>query len=302
MTETLIAIHSVRNPAVRDAYGDLRPLSQSIFTEGLRRPITVWKDGTLISGSRRLRAHLLNGMLEQNRSGMLEQNRSMPAVFVDTIEDAAKQLTADATEDALPMTSIEKCRLWELLRELDAPAAVRRMHAARRRGVELRKETMAGKRKAARHAYSTDYVLDVLAPAFGISLSSASRLWALYMLARAAEQPERREAARQMLRDIDTGSRSIYAAYISLLGGNKGRLPRPKAAPPPSVEPERAAAQLAVWERSLPTMEGLVAGLVELGPPNPELNWDQVGPVWARLSTVRRSLEQIIKQMKEIGK
>jgi hypothetical protein len=48
-------------------------------------------------------------------------------------------------------------------------------------------------------------------------------------------------------------------------------------------------------------MEGLVAGLVELGPPNAELTWEQVGPVHARLSAIRRDLEKMIKQMKELN-
>jgi hypothetical protein len=135
-----------------------------------------------------------------------------------------------------------------------------------------------------------------------MSNTSAGRIWALYMLANTPTQPEdRREAARQALRDIDSGDRSIYGAYISLLGGRKTKTSRPRAAPQP-VTPEPAAKQAATWARSLPTLEGLVAGLVELGPPNADLTWDQVGPVHARLSAARRELEQIIKKMKETAK
>jgi len=86
-------------------------LGASIRDDGLRHPITLWKDGTIISGGRRLRAYLLMDMPR------------IQAVFVDNIEDAAKRMLADNEDDllALPWKWSEVCRLWEMLRRLDAP-------------------------------------------------------------------------------------------------------------------------------------------------------------------------------------
>lgn len=299
MTEEVsINIESVRVPPYRDNYGDLTELGDSIQHGMLHHPITVWKDGTLISGARRLRAHfLLAGVPEGSRF------RKIRAVFVDTIEDAAKRLLDDNQDDhlALPLGMAEIARLWEVIRKLDEPAAIKRAEASRRRGVEMRKATLSGKRKPGRATNSQDYALGVLGAPFGMSESSASRLWALYMLASAPAQPEeRREQARQALRDIDDGISSLWANYSRLLGGTKPPLGKPKAAP--TAEPAPAPRQRLAWERSLPQMEGLVAGLIELGPPNPDLTWEQVGPVHARLSAIRRDLEKIIWKMKESAK
>lgn len=296
--EVSINIESIRIPPYRDHYGVLSDLGDSIKTDGLRHPITLWKDGTLISGARRLRTQFLMAGAPGG-----SQYRQIRAVFVETIEDAAKRLLIDSQDEdqALPMKVEEMCRLWEVLRQLDEPAAVQRLAAARRRGIELRKATLAGKRKPSRSGYSTDYVLDTLAPAFGISGTTASRQWAIYMLASAAAQPEeRREQARQAMRDIDSGVSSLWRAYSELFSGRKPVKARPRPAAPPA-EPVPAARQLATWNRSLPHLEGLVAGLIEVGPPNSDLTWDQVGPVHARLSTVRRDLEKIILKMKEFA-
>jgi hypothetical protein len=292
MTEALVDIEAVRVPPYRQSYGSLADLGASIDTEGLQRPVTVWKDGTLISGARRLRAHLLIG------------RKNIPAVFVDTIEDAAKGLLADSedTRCAKPMKWTEVCRLWETLRQLDAPAAARRYDAARRLGVELRRQTLAGKRKKGRTARRTeDYVLTVLAPAYGVSEATASRLWTVYRMANDLALPyDRREQAHTALSNIDKGLSSISASYGRLISGRSAPVARPR--PAPSIASAEAGRQLAAWSRSLPQMEGLVSGLVELGPPNAELTWEQVGSVHARLAAVRRDLEKMIKQMKERSK
>jgi len=296
--EVTVSIESVRVAPYRETYGILSDLGESIAAEGLRHPITVWKDGTLISGSRRLRAHFLMAGASGIRGS---QHRHIRAVFVDTIEDAAKRLLADSEDDhlALPMRTAEIGRLWELLRELDAPAALRRFEAAKRRGIELRKATMAGKRKPARSSYSTDYVLDTLAPAFGMSGTSASRLWAIYMLASSPTQPEgRRRAAQAALAAIDDGTASLWRGYRELFVGRKSAPAKQRKVEPPE-ESAPAARQLATWARVLPQLEGLIAGLVELGPPHPDLARDQVAPVNARLAASRRNLEQIIKKMKK---
>lgn len=292
-SERLIRTEAVRIPRVRDSYGSCMDLGGSIRDEGLRRPITLWKDGTLISGGRRLFAHLL-----------MEINR-IPVVFVDTIEDAAKRLQADNEDEflALPPTWTEVGRLWELLRRLDEPAAARRAEVARRRGVELRRQTQEGARPPGRAEGRTDdYVLGVLAPAFGVSETTAKRLWMIYSLAYVTTDApaEKGEAARQALVDIDSGDSSIWANYQRLVTGRAAPISLPRVITPATPAP--ADRQRAAWVRSLPQMEGLVAGLVELGPPNTALAWEQVGPVHARLKAVRRDLEKIIKQMKESNK
>ena len=74
------------------------------------------------------------------------------------------------------------------------------------------------------------------------------------------------------------------------------------SAPPAPSDPVAAPKQLAAWTRTLPQMEGLTAALIELGAPSPDLTWEQVGPVHARFTLVRRELEKMIKQMREINK
>lgn len=288
--ERLIDIESVKIPNIRDNYGVLANLGESIRTEGLRHPITVWSDGTLISGSRRLRAHFMLG----------GQHRHIQAVFVSTIEEAAKRLLADTQDDryAVAMKASEMCRLWEIIRTLDAPAATQRMNEARRRGVELRRQTVAGARRAGRASHAEDYVLRVMCEPFGMSEATAGRLWKIYSLAWRTPTlaDDRREQARAALQEIDAGRSSIWANYSRLVSNRTAPVVRLKPVP---LEAAPGPRQRMAWERSLPQMEGLVAGLVELGPPSADLTWEQVGPVHARLMSVRRDLEKIIRQMKE---
>jgi len=286
----LMRAESVRIPRLRKGPGSCLILGASIRDEGLRHPLTLWKDGTLISGRRRLFAHLLM------------EKRRVPVVFVDTIEEAAKCLQRDNEDDylALPWKASEICRLWEVLRRLDEPAAVHRGAEAQRRGVELRRQTQSGKRKPGRSSnHSDDYVLSTLGAPFGMSASTAKRLWTIHVLANGpTDAPDDRcEQAREALAEIDAGNSSIWANYQRVTGSRSAPVSRPHPAAP--VESASAARQRAAWDKALPQMEGLVAGLVELGPPNPDLTWEQVGPAHARLSAIRREMEKMIKKMRE---
>lgn len=293
-TERLIRTESVRIPPLRFSHGSCLDLSRSISEDGLHRPITVWTDGTLISGSRRLFAHMLT-----------EKNR-IQAVFVDNIDDAAKRLLGDNEDDLLAVkpTWTEVCRLWEVLRRLDEPAALLRRQQGVRRGVEMRRMTEAGKRQPGRTSHSDDYLMTKVGPAFGMSGTTARRLWTIYSLANglgnADVTDERRELARHAMARIDLGQSSISGNYKQVAAGSLLAPSLPKPTGP--VESAEAAKQQAAWNRALPGLEGLVAGLVELGPPNPELTWEQVGPVCARLAKARRDLELIIKKMRESAK
>jgi hypothetical protein len=296
--ETTIHIGIVQAPDYRDAYGPVTDLAESIEAEGLRHPITVWPDGTLISGSRRLRVHsLLAG------SPGKSDYRKIRAVVVDTVEDAAKRLLNDNGDEgqSIPLKPSEICRLWEILRILDEPAAARRLTEARRQGAELRRQTRAGKRAPGRtnsRGKGDEYLMSVLGEPFGMSESTASRLWAIHrMAANPGLTDERRKAAAAALASIDAGESSIWANYSALVAGRPApaSLPRPVAAKTSAP----ASRQRAAWDRSMPQLEGLVAGLSELGPPSPDLTWDQVGPVHARLMKIRRDLEKIIKNMRE---
>lgn len=287
-TERTIRTESVRIPHLRDSYGSCMALGASIRDDGLHRPVTLWKDGTLISGGRRLFAHLLI------------EKPGIQAVFVDNIEDGAKRMLGDNEDDqlALPWKWSEVCRLWEMLRRLDAPAAAKRADAARRRGVELRKQTQTGKRKPGRsHNRSDDYVLGVICEPFGISAATARRIEVVYHTGYGTvDAPdEKRELAREVMRAIDE-SGNVWANYQRLTGA-RHTVTRPR--PAEVVEAAPAARQLTAWAKSLPQMEGLLAGLTELGPPNTDLTWEQVGPVHTRLMAVRRELEKMIKQMRE---
>jgi ParB family chromosome partitioning protein len=285
--ERPIRTETVQIPKVRTSFA-CDALGASIRDEGLRRPITLWKDGTLISGGRRLLGHLLVG------------RPRIQAVYVHTIEDAAKRLLADNQDSylAAPMKWSEVCRLWEILRRLDAPAAVKRVDEARRRGVELRRLTLEGKRKPGRvRSRSEDYMLSVACEPFGISEATAKRIETIYGTGYGTldATDEKRELAREIMADIDAGS-PVWPNYQRLMG-ERTVVSRPRAASP--AEPAAATVQRSAWTRALPQMEGLVAGLTELGPTSPALTWDQVGPVHDRLMAVRRDLEKIIKQMRE---
>lgn len=297
--ELLIDTMAVRlpHPFIRATTGSVAALADSIRDDGLRHPITLWSDGTLISGLRRHRAHLVVA------------NKSIRAVFVDTIEDAAKRLQIDHEDDheAVPMKPSELCRLWELLRTLDGPDALVRNEAARRRGVELRRATKDGKRRAGRSAHRTDdYALGVLAPAFGMSEATAGRVWAIYAMATGISgvrtvTEERREIAQDAMRSLDAGQGTVWANYARVMTNRTAPVAVPRQTPPSPVAVD-AAKQIAAWNRSLPTLEGLVAGLVELGPPNTALTAQEIEPVHARLKVVRRNLEKIINQMRETTK
>lgn len=287
--EVTIRTEVVRLSDIRRDYGDLDELRKSMLVDGLRHPITVWTDCTLVSGSRRLRAQLLNGRDE------------IKAVFVDNIEDAAARLTIDNADEtaAKPMAWSEICRLWELLRILDEPNAVRRADAARRRGVALRKQTQSGARPAGRARSRTEnYLLAVASKPFGIGEASASRAMTLYRWANDLDRtPEERERATRLLSDLDEGRGSIWSNFAKLTGQQAIPTKKPKQQHNgPSLPPNE---QIAAWNRSLPVLEGLIDGLLRLGPPHEDLDWNQLGPVSNRLSAARRELEKIIRKMKE---
>lgn len=296
-TEKMIRIESIRIPEVRADAPGLVSLAASIEKEGLRHPITVWADGTLVSGRRRLLAYV-----ELVNSGRPEYG-VVPSVVVDNVEAAAKRLLADNGDeaDSVSLKPSEVCRLWEVLRRLDEPAAARRLDEARRRGVELRKQTQNGNRKPGRsrsRGHGDEYLMTVLGEPFGMAEATASRLWAIHKLATSTGvADDRRAAAAQSLADLDAGQSSIWANYSRLVSGRVAPVSRVRIAA--AAESAPAARQRAAWERTLPQLEGLTAGLTELGPPNPDLTWDQVGPVHARLMKIRRDLEKVIKSMKE---
>jgi len=106
---------------------------------------------------------------------------------------------------------------------------------------------------------------------------------------------EKRELAREVMRAIDE-SGNVWANYQRLTGA-RNTVSRPR--PVETVEPAPARGRSPRGTSPCRKMEGLTAGLIELGPPNPGLTWDLVEPVHARLMAVRRDLEKIIKQMRE---
>lgn len=287
LREVTTRIESVRDPGYRQSYGDLAPLVDDISRIGLKHPITLWSDGTLISGARRLRAHYMLGGNWQN----------IRTVYVDNIEDAATRLGIDnADSDAMPWT--DTLRLWEVLRKLDGPAYIKRTDEARRRGVELRRQTQAGARPAGRTKQrSDDYFLGVICKAYGISDATAARLWLMHTLANDPED-SRCEQAKQALKSIDAGDSSIWANYHQLSKRRTGAVPlRRQETPLLPVVP--APKQRAAWARLLPPLEGMVAGLIELGAPSPDLDRAEIDASLNRLKTVRRDIEKIINSMRE---
>lgn len=292
-TEFMIRTESVRIPRYRSSPGSCMPLANSIDKDGMRHPICIWTDGTLVSGERRLRAV------------MLLQRDSINAVVVDTIEDAAKRLMADNQDEELsiPMLPSERCRLWGRMRLLDEPAAIKRLDAARRRGVELRRQTQDGSRPPGRTGGNgEEYLLEVMAEPFGISPATAARIDRIYRTGFASDfdaTDEQRALAREYMKKLDAGEGSIWGFYQQLLGNaprKRGVAPKVAAPKSPAVTGPK---QLAMWDRALPTLEGVMAGLTGLGPPSPDLTPEQVMPYQARLRRIRREAEILINQMKE---
>lgn len=295
MTESVIRVEAVRTPGHRKDRGNCLPLAKSIDADGLRRPIVVWRDGVLISGERRLFAHLL-----------LKKER-IQAVYVNTIEEAAKHLLGDNQDAFLSLTPkwSEVCHLWQTLRRLDEPAAIRRATEARRRGVELRRQTQRGERRPGRSNKRTDdYVLSVICEPFDISGATATRVETIWKAANGLidTTDEKRELARELMANIDSGTESVWSGFAKYRGERPQPVARPRPIAVPPSAPVPGVKQVAAWERTLPQLEGLLVGLIEQGPPNPELTWDQVGPVHSRLRVIRRELDKIINGMKETSK
>jgi hypothetical protein len=293
MIEASVHVDKIRIVQHRASNGSCLDLGKSLQDAGQLRPIALWRDGTLISGERRVFA------------AMLVKIPRLQAVYIGSIEEAAKHLLADNQDptEAFPQKWSDVCRLWQTLRRLDEPAAVKRADENRRRGVELRRLTEAGARTPGRaNSRTDDYVLSVICEPFGVSQATASRAEKIYRVACGLIEAtdERRELAMRLLADIDNGG-PVWRAYQQLRGEDAPRPERlrPVSAPVASVG---AAKQRAAWNKALPQLEGLISGLIELGPPNPKLTWEQVGPVHARLSAARRELEKMIKQMKETSK
>jgi hypothetical protein len=289
MSDTFVRLDAIRIPRHRAEHGSCLELAKSIRDDGLRRPVTLWRDNTVISGERRVFAHLL-----------FKIDR-VQVVYVSTIEEAAKALLGDNQDTvlALPPKWSEVCRLWQTLRRLDEPAAVRRADENRRRGVELRRQTQAGKRPAGRsHHRTEDYVLSVICEPFGVSAATAARVEQVFRAATglAEVDDEKRALARTVLAEFDDGE-PVWPGYERFRGARSPMISRPKPVVPAAPAP--AAQQRAAWTRSLPQLEGLVNGLIELGPPSPDLTWAEVGPVRTRLMAVRREIEKMINQMKE---
>jgi hypothetical protein len=260
--ETLVRSDNVRIPRHRESTGSCMDLAVSIRDEGLRHPITLWKDGTLISGERRLFAHIL-----------MEIPR-IPVIYVHTIEDAAKRLLEDNQDEYLstPQTWSEICRVWQTLRRLDEPAALKRYEAAQRRGVQLRKQTMRGQRVSGRSTTrSDDYVLSVMCEPYDISYATANRVEIVWKAANGfTEEPgPRRDLAKEIMAGFDNGA-PVWPGYQRYMAARPSRATG--AMSPRGVATMRSAAvakQRAAWDRSLPQLEGLIAGLIELGPPKP---------------------------------
>lgn len=292
-------VESVRIPGYRATPGSCRDLAKSIDSDGLRHPITVWSDGTLVSGERRLRAHILLG------------RDSIPAMFVSTIEDAAKRLLADNQDDHLarPMLPSDMCRLWSRMRILDEPAAIQRSAESRRRGVHLRREVLSGARKPGRApggGSGEEYLITVMSEPFGLSAATAARTDRIYRTgytdAFDASDADR-ELARALMKDLDDGATSVWSAYQVLLGHEK--VARPKkgstakiTSPTVSVSSSK---QLTALDKALPLMEGAMQGLTALGAIHKDLTWEQVGPYHARLRRIRRDMEKMINQMREFS-
>lgn len=298
--ERTVRTETIRVRRHRDDNGSCLKLARSIEKEGLRRAVTVWSGGkydcTLISGERRLFAH------------MLLKKETIQAVFVDTIEAAAKRMIDDAIDatvcgDSLAkqMTYSEMCRLWATMRLLDEPANALRRRAAKERGSDLRRKTRAGLRRPGRAAGRTeDYLLTVAAEPFGMSSASARRAERIYNVALGVVEAtaDRAEKARALMKDLDARQISVWDAYTRLNDSRRIYRPKQVEASGPATS---ARKQLSAWERGLPPLEGLIEGFVALGDPSPDLTWVELGPVHARLSAARRDLEKMIKRMKEIN-
>lgn len=283
----------IRRVPIRDDdnIGDLTQLKLSIAEEGLRQPLLLWNDGTLISGGRRFLA--LASL----------PNAYYTVRFVNDLDQLGGELEKQVADDtaAQPMRLSEICRLWDVIRKLDEPAAAQRAHRRRSLASSLRRQLKDGARTAGRHPEpgGEAYFLARVVPPFGMSPATAMRLLYVHHTATGRRQASAKTAAlaKQLMRQVDEDG-NVNGAYRTLMGH------RPVRMPEPAVARARVSAekQLSALGSAAAHLSGITAGAKALGPISKELTWEQIGPVHAQFSAVRRDLEQMIKQMKEIAR
>lgn len=289
--ELEVRVEAMRMRRFRSHLGDVWKLADSMMIEGQHHPVILWRDNTVISGERRVHAALMAG------------KDSLKVEYVSTIEEAAaaliKQNSDNATHSKAMLWS-EVASLWELLRELDKPAALRRADSNRRRGVKLRRQVQAGRREPGRGPKEggEEYFLKVVTPPFDISAASARRILSIYRGAVSTdpEQKDRAAFAWELMADIDANG-NIWANYQRWQGVRS--LPPTAANKQPATKPAAAEKQVAAFVKAAATMSGVMDGLAALGPVHSSLTWEQVASSCAQFARVRRELEKLIKQMRE---
>lgn len=275
----------------RKDLGDIPSLAVSISKVGLLNPITVTSEGLLIAGHRRLEACKHLGW------------RLIQCVVADDLKSAIARLTAERDENTerKEMSVTERLSLAKALSELEIPKARQRQsHGQTAPGKSIEgngsnasphERVSDSPAKTLRHRE----VDDIVGPAVGWSGTTYGRAKAV-VKATTDESltEEQRQVAKQALADMDeTGN--IAGSY---------RRVRESIRPTPSLAKKSvsilAKEQRYAFNRNLPQMSGMMMLLERIQSLDPEITTDEIEQWITSLSKTRRSIEQIIKRLKEL--
>lgn len=281
----------------RKDLGDIPSLAVSISKVGLLNPITVTSEGLLIAGHRRLEACKHLGW------------RLIQCVVADDLKSAIARLTAERDENTerKEMSVTERLSLARALSELEIPKAKsRQIQSAKDTNTRLGRglqstsndETvtpMRGESSSPAKTLRHREVDDIVGPAVGWSGTTYGRAKAV-VKATTDESltEEQRQVAKQALADMDeTGN--IAGSY---------RRVRESIRPTPSLAKKSvsilAKEQRYAFNRNLPQMSGMMMLLERIQSLDPEITTDEIEQWITSLSKTRRSIEQIIKRLKEL--
>jgi ParB family chromosome partitioning protein len=268
----------------RKDLGDIPSLAVSIAKVGLLNPITVTSEGLLIAGHRRLEACKHLGW------------RLIQCVVADDLESAIARLTAERDENTerKEMSIAEKLSLAAALAELEIPKAKQRQSDAGKaygKGIASPPEGVSYPPAKTRRHREVD---DIVAPVVGWSGTTYGRVKAV---TRAMEDPsltqQQREVAKQAFADMEaTGN----------VSGNYNKV-REAIRPTPHLSKKStsivAKEQRYVFNKNLPEMSGMMMLMDRIEKLDPEITIDEIEQWITSLSKTRRSIEQIIKRLKE---
>lgn len=283
----------------RKDLGDIAELAISISQIGLINPITITSEGLLIAGHRRLEACKHLGW------------RLIQCVIADDIESAIARLTAEQDENTKrkEMTPAERASLGLAIEALEKPKARARQAASAiltnaklGRGSQSKDlddtVTVTGRESSLpaqkRYVKETD---SIVGRVVGWSGTTYSRAKAVVNAARDESLTEQQKAVvKAALADMEeTGN----------VSGNFNKV-KEAIRPTPTITKKStsmlAKEQRYAFDKNLPQMSGMMLLFERIDSLDPEITDDEIEKWISSLSKTRRSIEQIIKRLKDMKK